>query len=79
MATEAARAGLARKALDRYVHEHCDERRWRHPAAGNDVCECDIVDLMTDLLILARLSGHDPCSVIRKTQVHLVAETGLHC
>lgn len=79
MATEAERAELARKALDFYLQEHGGERRWRYPAAGNDVAECDIVDLMTDLLLLSKLSGHDPCSVLRKTQVHLDAETGERC
>ncbi|KAB1074614.1 hypothetical protein [Methylobacterium planeticum] len=79
MATEAARAALARKALELYLQEHCGERRWRYPAAGNDVAECDIVDLMTDLLLLASRSGHDPCTVLRKTQVHLDAEIGQRC
>ncbi|WP_336488411.1 hypothetical protein [Methylobacterium nigriterrae] len=79
MATEAARADLARKALELYLEEHCGERRWRYPIAGSGVAVCDIVDLMTDLLLLARLSGHDPCAVLRKTQVHLDAETGERC
>ena len=79
MATEAARIDLARKALDLYLQEHGDERRWRYPLAGSDVAECDIVDLLMDLLLLARASGHDACTVLRKTQVHLDAETGQRC
>jgi hypothetical protein len=79
MPTEAMRAQLARKALDLYLEEHTAERRWRYPVEGADVAECDIVDLMTDLLILARRSGHDPCVILRKTQVHLKAEIGESC
>ena len=79
MPTEAARTDLARKALDLYLQEHCGERRWRYPLTGSDVAQCDIVDLTTDLLLLARVSGHDPCTVLRKTQVHLDAETGQKC
>lgn len=77
MPTE-ARAALARKALALYLQEHTSERRWRYPA-NNDVAECDLIDLMTDLLLLAKLSGHDPCSLLRKTQVHLDAEVGHRC
>jgi hypothetical protein len=77
MPTE-ARAALARKALDLYLREHRSERRWRYPA-DSDIAECDVIDLMTDLLLLAKLSGHDPCSVLRKTQVHLDAEIGQRC
>lgn len=47
--------------------------------AGLDVAECDIVDLMTDSLILARRNGHDPCAVLRTPQVHLKAEIGERC
>ena len=36
----------------------------------------DIVDLMTDLLLLARFSGYDPQSVVSKAERHLYAETG---
>ncbi|GJE11415.1 hypothetical protein [Methylobacterium longum] len=79
MPTEAMRAQLARKALNLYLGEHTAERRWRYPVAGAEVAECDIVDLMTDLLILARRSGYDPCAVLRKTQVHLKAEVGESC
>ena len=79
MPTEAMRAQLARKALDLYLEVHTTERRWRYPVTGSDIAVCDIVDLMTDLLILARQSGHDPCAVLRKTQAHLKAETGESC
>ena len=78
MPTE-ARAALARKALDLYLQEHTTERRWRYPANSSDVSECDVIDLMTDLLLLVQLSGHDPCSVLRKTQVYLDAEIGHRC
>ena len=79
MPTKAMRAQLARKALDHYLAEHTTERRWRYPVVGSEVAECDIIDLMTDLLILARLSGYDPCAVLRNTQAHLKAETGGSC
>lgn len=79
MPTEAMRGQLARNARDLYLAQQTTERRWRYPMTGADVAECDIIDLMTDLLILARLSGHDPCAVLRKTKVHLKAETGESC
>lgn len=73
------RACSARKALNLYLEEHTAERRWRYPVEDADVAECDIVDLMTDLMILARQSGHDPCAALRKTQVHRKAEIGQSC
>ncbi|MHB2206446.1 hypothetical protein [Methylobacterium sp. CM6257] len=79
MPTEAKRAKLAQKALNLYLNEHATERRWSYPMAGLDVAECDIVDLMTDSLILARRNGHDPCAVLRTPQVHLKAEIGERC
>jgi hypothetical protein len=46
----------------------------RPPA--DDVAECDIVDLITDLLLLARLRGHDPATIVSKAERHVYAETG---
>ncbi|WP_144765552.1 hypothetical protein [Methylobacterium dankookense] len=79
MPTVSARVGLARKTLGFYLQEDDCQHRWRHPTESNDVAECDIVDLMTDMLLLARAGGCDPCTVLWKTQVHLNAETGTRC
>ena len=70
-------AELAQKALDAYLHEHSGIRRWCHPRASDVIGECDIIDLVTDLMLLAEAKGHDPHGVIRKVEAHLQAETGL--
>lgn len=79
MPTEAMRAEFARQALDCYARAHASFRRWRYAPNGDEIAECDIVDLVTDLLLLARQRGHDPCQVISKAEGHLCAETGLVC
>lgn len=79
MPDEARRAELARKALDCYAHEHRSIRRWRYPAKGKVTARCDIVDLITDLLLLAKREGHDPCALIRASEEHLAAEAGHRC
>lgn len=79
MPNKAKRAELAQKALDTYLHEHSGIRRWCHPSAGDGGSECDIVDLVTDLLLLADRKGHDPCEVLRKAEGHLLAEAGREC
>ncbi|MEA1831006.1 hypothetical protein U8607_02835 [Methylobacterium durans] len=71
MPTEAARA--ARIALEAYLRAKGAERRW-----GAGAPACDIVDLMTDLLLLAKERGYDPCLVIGQVERHLNAETGLN-
>ncbi|CAO4177334.1 hypothetical protein [Methylorubrum extorquens] len=78
MPDKAKRADLAQKALDAYLHEHSGIRRWCYPAKSDDIGESDIIDLVTDLLLLAEVKGHDPCSVVRKAEVHLQAEADLH-
>lgn len=72
-------AELAQKALDAYLHEHSGIRRGCHPRASDVIGECDIIDLVTDLMLLAEAKGHDPCGVIRKVEAHLQAESGLSC
>jgi hypothetical protein len=76
MPTEARRAEFAQKALDCYAHAHATVRRWRSAHPADDVAECDIVDLITDLLLLARLRGHDPATIVSKAERHVYAETG---
>ena len=60
--------------MDAYLHAEGADRRW----AGG-VPACDIVDLMTDLLLLAEKRGYDPCTVIKKVERHLKAEVGANC
>jgi hypothetical protein len=74
MPTIIRRAELAQIALDAYLHAEGADRLWRGGAPA-----CDVVDLMTDLLLLAKQRGHDPCSVINKVERHLQAETQEHC
>ena len=69
MATIQRRAELAQIALDAYLHADGADRLWR-----GGVPACDIVDLMTDLLLLERQRGHDPCSVIAKVERHIQVE-----
>lgn len=79
MPNKAKRAELAQKALDAYLQEHSGIRRWCYPPSDHEVGESDIVDLVTDLLLLAELRGHDPCEVTRKAEGHLRAEAGREC
>lgn len=74
MATVKRRAELAQIALDAYLHAEGANRLWR-----GGVPACDIVDLMTDLLLLAKQRGYDPCSVVTKVERHLQAETEEQC
>ena len=74
VATTERRAELAQIALDAYLHAEGATRRW-----GSAAPPCDVVDLMTDLLLLAKQRGHDPCSVIGKVEQHLKAESGERC
>jgi len=68
------RAELAQIALDAYLHAEGAARRW-----GDAAPPCDVVDLMTDLLLLAKDRGHDPCSVITKVEQHLKSKSGERC
>ena len=74
MVTIKRRAELAQIALDAYLHAEGAARKWGYAAPP-----CDVVDLMTDLLLLVRERGHDPGSVISKVEQHLKAETGERC
>jgi len=75
MPTEAKRAAYSQKALDCYARAHVTVRCWRSTPANDDIAECDIVDLITDLLLLARLKGHDPTTIVSKAERHVYAET----
>ncbi len=77
MPNKAKRAELAHRALDAYLHEHSGIRRWSYPEASDGIGQCDIVDLITDLLLLAEMRGHDPYNIVRKAEVHLQAEADL--
>lgn len=79
MPNKAKRAELAQKALDAYLQEQSDIRRWCYRPPAEDIGESDIVDLVTDLLLLAELKGLDPCEVTRKAEAHLQAEAGREC
>lgn len=48
-------------------------------AGGATILPCDLVDLMTDLLLLAKQRGHDPCSVASKVEHRLKERTGERC
>ena len=74
MATIQQRAELAHIALDPYLHAEGVGHLWRGGAPT-----CDIVDLMTDLLLLAKQRGYDPYLVIPKVERHLQAEIEEHC
>jgi hypothetical protein len=71
MPAEASRTDLAQTALDAYLQAEGVDRRWE---GGAPICE--IVDLITDLLLLAQERGCDPSSVVRKAERHMLAETG---
>ena len=74
MPTRTKRIELAQAALDAYLHAEGADRRWI-----GGVPACEVVDLITDLLLLAKSRGHDPCSVLSKAKRHLEAETGERC
>lgn len=70
----ASRIEFAQIALDAYLHAEGARRRW-----VGGVPACDVVDLITDLLLLAKQRGHDPCSVLTKAKRHVEAEAGERC
>ena len=70
MPADASRTGLAQTALDAYLRAEGAARRGLD---GAPICE--IVDLITDLLLLAQQRGCDPVSVVRKAEKHVLAET----
>ena len=78
MPTEDHRAHFAQLALGTYARVQGTCRRSKWNTGKGDVAESDIVDLMTDLLLLARFSGYDPQSAVSKAERHLYAETGHH-
>ncbi|WP_336492472.1 hypothetical protein [Methylobacterium nigriterrae] len=71
MPAETNRTGLAQTALDAYLRAEGADRR-----SEGGVPTCEIVDLITDLLLLAQQRGCDPASVVRKAEKHVLAETG---
>ncbi|WP_336490820.1 hypothetical protein [Methylobacterium nigriterrae] len=71
MLAEASRTSLAQTALDGYLRAEGADRR-----GESGVPTCQIVGLITDLLLLAQQRGSDPISVIRKAEKHVLAETG---
>lgn len=79
MPNKAKRAELALKALDAYMHEQSDIRRWCYRPPAEEIGESVIIDLVTDLLLLAEMKGLDPCEVTRKAEGHLRAEGGRKC
>jgi len=71
MPAEVSRSSLAQIALDAYLRAEGAERRGESGAPT-----CEIVDLITDLLLLAQQRGCDPASVLRRAERHLLAEAG---
>jgi hypothetical protein len=69
MTVEVSRTKLAQIALDAYVFAEGAGRR-----LDDDVPSCATVDLITDLLLLAHQRSHDPLSIVRKAEGHLLAE-----
>ena len=67
MLENAVRAGYAEAALNTY--------RERHGTSGT--CRCDIIDLMTDLLLYAQEQGIDPSAFAETSDRHFRAEIGL--
>ena len=74
MATKPERIEFAQTALDAYIQAEGAARRW-----VGGVPACDVVDLITDLLLLAKARGHDPCSVLTRAKRHLEAEASERC
>jgi hypothetical protein len=72
MMVEVSRTKLAQTALDAYVFAEGAGRRLE-----DGVPSCAIVDLITDLLLLAHQRSRDPLSIIRKTEKHLLAEAAV--
>jgi hypothetical protein len=69
MTVEVSRTKLAQTALDAYISAEGADRRFE-----DGVPSCAIVDLITDLLLLAHQRSHDPLSIVRKAEGHLLAE-----
>ncbi|AWN39530.1 hypothetical protein [Methylobacterium durans] len=72
MIVEVSRTKLAQTALDACLSAEGAERRLE-----DGVPSCAIVDLITDLLLLADQRGRDPLSIVRKAERHVLAETAL--
>jgi hypothetical protein len=72
MMVEVSRTKLAQTALDAYVFAEGAGRRLE-----DGVPSCAIVDLITDLLLLAHQRSRDPLSIIRKAEKHLLAEAAV--
>ncbi|CAO4164963.1 hypothetical protein [Methylorubrum extorquens] len=79
MPDKAKHAKLAQKALDAYLQEHDEIRRWCYLRTHERIGESDLIDLVTDLLLLAEMNGYDPCEVTRKAEKHLEAEAVRRC
>lgn len=70
---------LAQIALEAYYEGRQAQRRGGDAASGCDWSESDMVDLITDLLLLARSKDHDLSALLRKVEGHIRAETGRAC
>lgn len=67
---------LAQVALDAYYSGRQSKRRGGLAASGLDWSESDMVDLITDVLLLARSKDYDLTALMRKVRAHIGAETG---
>lgn len=62
---------LAQVALEAYYSGRQSQRRGGIAASDCDWSESDMVDLITDLLLLARAKDHDLAMLLRKVQAHI--------
>lgn len=74
MPTEAAHIEYAQAALHANLRAEGANRRW-----VGGVPACDVIDLISDLLLLSKHRGYDPCSVLAKVKRHMEAELGERC
>ncbi|GEP12754.1 hypothetical protein [Methylobacterium gnaphalii] len=69
-------ARLAQIALEAYFQGRTDRRRGGGTAGELEWSESDIVDLVTDLFILARAKDVDLSGMLAKIEAHIQIETG---
>ncbi|GEP06329.1 hypothetical protein [Methylobacterium oxalidis] len=69
MTEEVSRTEPAQTALDAYTFAEGAGRRLEE-----GVPSCAVIDLITDLLLLAHQRGRDPLFIVRKAERHLLAE-----
>lgn len=66
---------LAQIALEAYFSGRTELRKGGALAPNLDWSQTDIVDLIADLLILARLKGYDVTTLLSTVRMHIAVET----